>query len=258
MRFASLGSGSEGNGLVVEAGTTRILIDCGFGVRDTVARLARLGLAPASLSAILVTHEHTDHVGGVPAFAARYDIPVWLTFGTLAVVGERFEGMRAGLRLRQPRRVRDRRRSRSIRSRCRTTRASRCSSSSPTARAALGVLTDIGMSTPLRRGEPVRLRCARARVQPRPRPARRGRLSARRSSSASRDASAICTTRRRRRCSRALDTTPAAAHRRRASFAAEQHAGAGARGARRRAAAAPTDWIGIADQADGFDWRALS
>jgi phosphoribosyl 1,2-cyclic phosphodiesterase len=93
VRFASLGSGSEGNGLVVESGGTRILIDCGFGVRDTKKRLARLGLAPSSLDAILVTHEHADHIGGVPAFAARYEIPVWATFGTLAVVSERFEGM---------------------------------------------------------------------------------------------------------------------------------------------------------------------
>ena len=90
MRFASLGSGSEGNGLVVEAGGSRLLIDCGFGVRDAAARLARLGIEPGSLSAILVTHEHADHVGGVPAFAARHGIPVWLTFGTLDVVGERF------------------------------------------------------------------------------------------------------------------------------------------------------------------------
>ena len=93
MRFASIGSGSEGNGLVVEAGTTRILIDCGFGVRDAAARLARIGVAPSSLAAIFVTHEHSDHVGGVPAFAARYGIPVWLTFGTLTVVGDRFAGM---------------------------------------------------------------------------------------------------------------------------------------------------------------------
>ncbi len=90
MRFASIGSGSEGNGLVVEAGRTRVMIDCGFGVRDTAARLARIGVAPESLDAILVTHEHSDHVGGVPAFAARYGIPVWLTFGTLTTVGERF------------------------------------------------------------------------------------------------------------------------------------------------------------------------
>jgi phosphoribosyl 1,2-cyclic phosphodiesterase len=93
MRFASLGSGSDGNGLVVEADGTCVLIDCGFGVKDTVGRLARLGLEPASLTAILVTHEHNDHIGGVPAFAARYDIPVWATFGTLAEVSVRFEGM---------------------------------------------------------------------------------------------------------------------------------------------------------------------
>jgi phosphoribosyl 1,2-cyclic phosphodiesterase len=93
VRFASLGSGSEGNGLVVDSGGTRILIDCGFGVRDTKKRLARLGLSPSSLDAILVTHEHADHIGGVPAFAAKYGIPVWATFGTLSVVSERFEGM---------------------------------------------------------------------------------------------------------------------------------------------------------------------
>ena len=93
MRFSSIGSGSEGNGLVVEAGSTRVMIDCGFGVRDTAARLARIGIAPESLTAIVVTHEHADHVGGVPAFAARYGIPVWLTFGTLFTVGERMAGV---------------------------------------------------------------------------------------------------------------------------------------------------------------------
>jgi phosphoribosyl 1,2-cyclic phosphodiesterase len=90
VRFASIGSGSEGNGLVVESGDTRVMIDCGFGVRDTAMRLARIGVAPESLDAILVTHEHSDHVGGVPAFAARHGVPVWLTFGTLTIVGERF------------------------------------------------------------------------------------------------------------------------------------------------------------------------
>jgi phosphoribosyl 1,2-cyclic phosphodiesterase len=93
MRFASLGSGSKGNGLVVESGSTRVLIDCGFGVRGATTRLARLGLEPSSIDAILVTHEHSDHVGGVPAFAARYKIPVWATFGTLTAVSQRFEGM---------------------------------------------------------------------------------------------------------------------------------------------------------------------
>lgn len=89
MRFASIGSGSEGNGLVVEAGATRVLVDCGFGVREAAKRLARIGIAPDSLTAIVVTHEHSDHVGGVPAFAAKHGIPVWLTFGTQSAVASR-------------------------------------------------------------------------------------------------------------------------------------------------------------------------
>jgi phosphoribosyl 1,2-cyclic phosphodiesterase len=91
VRFASLGSGSEGNGLVVQAGSTCILIDCGFGVRETAQRLARHALTPADVTAILVTHEHADHVGGVPAFAAKHDIPVWATFGTLTAAAGRFD-----------------------------------------------------------------------------------------------------------------------------------------------------------------------
>lgn len=82
MRFASLGSGSRGNALVVEAGATRVMLDCGFAVREAVARLSRLDLQPADLSAILVTHEHSDHIGGVAAFARKFNLPVWLTHGT--------------------------------------------------------------------------------------------------------------------------------------------------------------------------------
>ena len=92
MRFASLGSGSEGNGLLVQAGSTCVMIDCGFGVRDAATRLARQGIVPEQVSAILVTHEHADHVGGVPAFAARHEIPVWATFGTLQAAAGRFDG----------------------------------------------------------------------------------------------------------------------------------------------------------------------
>ena len=85
MRFAGLGSGSEGNGLVVEAGHTRVLMDCGFGLADTVSRLARLGLQPNELAGIVVTHEHGDHIGGVGRLARRYKLPVWLTAGTLGM-----------------------------------------------------------------------------------------------------------------------------------------------------------------------------
>lgn len=83
MRFASLGSGSKGNGLVVTAGETRLLIDCGFTVKETVLRLERLGLKPSDLTAILVTHEHGDHIKGVGPLARKYKLPVYLTPGTL-------------------------------------------------------------------------------------------------------------------------------------------------------------------------------
>lgn len=85
MRFCSLGSGSEGNGLVVEAGTTRVLLDCGFGLADCVARLARQGLQASELAGIVVTHEHSDHIGGVGRLARKFGLPVWLTAGTRAM-----------------------------------------------------------------------------------------------------------------------------------------------------------------------------
>lgn len=86
MRFASLGSGSAGNALVVEVRNTRLMLDCGFSIKETVARLARLALSPSDISGIVVTHEHDDHAGGVFKFAAKYQIPVWLTYGTLKMV----------------------------------------------------------------------------------------------------------------------------------------------------------------------------
>jgi len=83
MRFASLGSGSEGNALLVAVGRTQVLMDCGFGLQDTVTRLARLGVSPEQLSGIVVTHEHGDHVSGVARLARKFNLPVWLTHGTL-------------------------------------------------------------------------------------------------------------------------------------------------------------------------------
>lgn len=86
MKFASLGSGSEGNALLVSAGNTCVLMDCGFGLNETVVRLARLGVLPEQLSGILVTHEHGDHARGVARFARKFGLTVWLTHGTLRSV----------------------------------------------------------------------------------------------------------------------------------------------------------------------------
>lgn len=98
MRFASLGSGSEGNALVVEAGggprPSRLMLDCGFGLKEIERRLQRHGIEPSSLDAILVTHEHGDHVGGVFRLARRHGIPAYLTYGTYrAVMRQVIEGV---------------------------------------------------------------------------------------------------------------------------------------------------------------------
>lgn len=90
MRFASLGSGSEGNCLLVEAAATRILADCGFSLAETVARLARCGVEPDSIDAILITHEHDDHIGGAARFARKFNIPVWMTHGTGQAAADAF------------------------------------------------------------------------------------------------------------------------------------------------------------------------
>lgn len=82
-KFASLGSGSQGNGLVVVSDETRVLVDCGFSIKEAERRINRLQLDPASIEAILVTHEHGDHVGGVAGFSRKYSIPVYCTQGTL-------------------------------------------------------------------------------------------------------------------------------------------------------------------------------
>jgi phosphoribosyl 1,2-cyclic phosphodiesterase len=86
MAFASLGSGSRGNGTVVSIGGAIFLIDCGFTLKQTEARLARLGISAGDLEAILVSHEHADHVSGVAALAHKYAIPVHASYGTLKQV----------------------------------------------------------------------------------------------------------------------------------------------------------------------------
>lgn len=69
------------------------MLDCGFPIRETERRLQRVGLQPADLAGIVVTHEHQDHVGGVFKFARRHCIPVWLSFGTYQAVRANCDGV---------------------------------------------------------------------------------------------------------------------------------------------------------------------
>jgi len=89
LRFASLGSGSRGNALLIDSGEVRLLLDCGFSAAEVERRLRRLGVEPASIDGILVSHEHGDHLRGVGPLARRYELPVWMTDGTRSLAQER-------------------------------------------------------------------------------------------------------------------------------------------------------------------------
>jgi phosphoribosyl 1,2-cyclic phosphodiesterase len=86
LRMVVLGSGSGGNAVVVESDGRRILIDAGFSSRELTRRLALVGVEPASLAALVLTHEHVDHVRGAARFARRHRLPVFATAGTLSAV----------------------------------------------------------------------------------------------------------------------------------------------------------------------------
>lgn len=82
-----LGSGSSGNATLIEAGATRLLIDAGLGPRDLAERLTAAGVDPASLDAILISHEHGDHARGAASFSRRWGVPLATTAGTDAALG---------------------------------------------------------------------------------------------------------------------------------------------------------------------------
>jgi phosphoribosyl 1,2-cyclic phosphodiesterase len=91
MRFRSLGSGSAGNATLVEArsgsATSRVLIDCGFSLRELDTRMARASLALADLDAVFVTHEHGDHIGCAVTLARKHRVPLYMSRGTWYAIG---------------------------------------------------------------------------------------------------------------------------------------------------------------------------
>jgi phosphoribosyl 1,2-cyclic phosphodiesterase len=83
MRFAVLASGSSGNACYVEAGNTRVLIDAGLSGREIERRLELVGCSAADLDALIVTHEHSDHIKGAGVLSRRFDLPIYINRKTL-------------------------------------------------------------------------------------------------------------------------------------------------------------------------------
>lgn len=92
MRFSVISSGSKANSSFIDTGNARILIDCGLSAKQLEIRLGQLGINPASIDAILVTHEHSDHIHGVPTLSKRYKIPVYANFQTLKQIPKPYHG----------------------------------------------------------------------------------------------------------------------------------------------------------------------
>jgi len=87
--FAPLFSGSNGNASIVQYGNTCILIDAGRSGKQLIQAMEKIGITPDMLDAVLVTHEHSDHIAGVGVLARRYGLPVYATEGTWAVMEEK-------------------------------------------------------------------------------------------------------------------------------------------------------------------------
>lgn len=101
MKVAMLGSGSRGNATLVATPETRILVDAGFSGRQLSLRMEALGVEPQSIDALVLTHEHSDHVHGAGIFARRYGTPVYLTAATRQACQNLFRG-REDLRTYEP------------------------------------------------------------------------------------------------------------------------------------------------------------
>jgi len=87
LSFTSLNSGSNGNCYYIENQQDAILVDAGITCRETEKRLERLGLSMSKVRAIFVSHEHSDHIRGIPVIAKKYKLPVFITDGTLKMSG---------------------------------------------------------------------------------------------------------------------------------------------------------------------------
>lgn len=86
MRFCALASGSSGNCIFVENGETRILVDAGISAKRIEEALLTIGVEPESIKAMLITHDHTDHIQGATVFSRKYGVDIYATEGTLKYI----------------------------------------------------------------------------------------------------------------------------------------------------------------------------
>jgi metal-dependent hydrolase (beta-lactamase superfamily II) len=89
LRAITLASGSSGNALLIEADGTRVLVDCGLSYRQLALRMEPFGLHPSDLDAVLLTHEHIDHVSGLPVLLKKHAVPVLATPGTRGRIADK-------------------------------------------------------------------------------------------------------------------------------------------------------------------------
>lgn len=104
LNVAALGSGSSGNCTLISSGTTNILIDLGLSARETAARLNAVGVSAEKIDAIFVTHEHADHIKGLPTFVKGLNVPVYISELALNASGmkeaiKNVENVKSGIRV---------------------------------------------------------------------------------------------------------------------------------------------------------------
>ncbi len=102
MTVTTFASGSSGNCYLISQGSTHIIVDAGISCRRITDSLASVGLSPADLAGILITHEHTDHISGLPTLLKKTTLPVWCSPGTGEALGRSIPGISRLLRTVSP------------------------------------------------------------------------------------------------------------------------------------------------------------